>query len=55
MAVVVLKFTNADASPNTVETAIKASDVKNIVAWYDSHHSGDNYRVFVDGDERTVA
>lgn len=42
---------NKDASPTSVEFAVSAHAIHQIVSWYSSHHEGDDFFITVDGEQ----
>lgn len=44
-----LKFVNSDATPKTLTMRVSAEAIASIMDWYGCYHSGDRYRVSVDG------
>lgn len=45
-----LKFVNSDATPKVSLIRCDRANIESIAAWYGSHHAGDRYTVYVDGE-----
>lgn len=47
-----LKFTNRTSKTSSAEIITKRSSCLKISEWYASHHSGDDFSIYIDGHKQ---
>jgi hypothetical protein len=46
-----LRFVNPDAEPKTRIFFVAPESIEHVIFWYGSHHAGDRYDVYLDGQK----
>jgi len=51
MQITTLRFVNSDATPKTEVVFVSMESVGQVMLWYGSHHAGDRYAVYLNGQK----